>query len=120
MGRPGDEARMAKMRARRAPFTDARDGRLFRQIRFSFTHSNGAPLSSSDLVKSCYPMEHLWGKIRTWHRTNVVRTVRRVAIPVGRATTPGRPIIWKAVPELMEQRNPIRRFRRSFLWRQLG
>jgi len=28
MGRPGDEARMAKMRARRAPFTDPRDGRL--------------------------------------------------------------------------------------------
>jgi hypothetical protein len=28
MRKPGDEARMAKMRARRAPFTDARDGRL--------------------------------------------------------------------------------------------
>jgi hypothetical protein len=27
-------------------------------------------------------------------------------------TTPGRPLIWKAVPELMELRSPIRRWRR--------
>jgi hypothetical protein len=28
MHKPGDEARMAKMRARRAPFTDARQQRM--------------------------------------------------------------------------------------------
>ena len=35
MGRPGDQARMAKMRARRAPFTDPRDGRLKKKIRWA-------------------------------------------------------------------------------------
>src|SRR5215472_10648940 len=42
MGRPGDDARMAKMRARRAPFTDPRDGRLKKKIRWAFWNSAGA------------------------------------------------------------------------------
>jgi hypothetical protein len=113
MGKPGDEARLAKMRARRAPFTEPRDGRLFRQIRFAFILSKGAPLSTTDLLKYCYVGEFILREIRSWHRTNVARTARCVAIPVGRATTAGRPLIWQAVPELMEQRSPISRLCRS-------
>jgi hypothetical protein len=107
-GRGRDAAHMARARAKRAPFTDPRDGRLFRQIRFAFTVSRGEPLSTTKLLKSCYPIEHLWGRLRSWHRTNVTRAARRVAITIGRATTPGRPLIWKAVPELMELRSPTR------------
>ena len=110
-GRGRDAAHMARARAKRAPFSDPRDGRLFRQIRFAFCLSRGRPLSTTDLLKYCYVIEHLWGELRSWHRSSVARTARRVATPIGRATTPGRPIIWKAVPELMELRSPIRRWR---------
>ena len=42
MGGSGrDAAHMERARAKRAPFTDPRDGRLFRQIRFAFTVSGG-------------------------------------------------------------------------------
>ena len=112
MGDSGrDAAHMERARAKRAPFTDPRDGRLFRQIRFAFTVSGGNPLSTTDLLKCCYVIEHLWGELRSWHRTNVARAARRVATPIGRATTPGRPLIWKAVPELMELRSPPGRWR---------
>jgi hypothetical protein len=36
VGKPGDKARMTKMRIRRAPFTDPRDSRLKRQVRSAF------------------------------------------------------------------------------------
>jgi hypothetical protein len=111
-GRGRDAVHMAKARAKRAPFTDPRDGRLMRQIRFAFIFSRGNPLTTTDLLKSCYVVEHLWGNVRSWHRTNVARAARRVATPIARAVTPGRPVIWKAVPELMEQRSPIGRLRR--------
>jgi hypothetical protein len=111
-GRGRDAAHLARARAKRTPFTDPRDGRLFRQIRLAFTVSGGHPLSTTDLLKYCYVMEHLWGELRSWHRANVARTARRVAIPMGRATTPGRPLIWKAIPELMELRSPISPWRR--------
>jgi hypothetical protein len=110
-GRGRDPAHMERARAKRAPFTDPRDGRLFRQIRFAFTVSGGNPLSTTDLLKYCYVIEHLWGELRSWHRTNVARAARRVATPIGRATTPGRPLIWKAVPELMELRSPSGQWR---------
>ena len=71
-----DAAHMERVRAKRAPFTDPRDGRLFRQIRFAFTVSG--VLSTTDLLKYCYVIEHLWGELRTWHRTNVARAARRV------------------------------------------
>ena len=51
MGGSGrDAAHMERARAKRAPFTDPRDGRLFRQIRFAFTVSGGNPLSTTDLL----------------------------------------------------------------------
>jgi hypothetical protein len=54
-GRGRDAAHMARARARRAPFTDPRDGRIFRQIRFAFTLSRGEPLSTTKLLKWCRP-----------------------------------------------------------------
>jgi hypothetical protein len=112
-GRGRDAAGMARARAKRAPFTDPRDGRLLRQIRTAFTLSRGEPLSTPDLVKCCYVVEHLCGEVRSWHRTNVARAAKQVATPVGRASTRGRPIVWRPVPELMEQRSPMHRWRRS-------
>jgi len=48
MRKPGDQARMAKMRARRAPFTDARDGRLKSRVRWAFRLSGGEPLTTTE------------------------------------------------------------------------
>jgi hypothetical protein len=54
MRKPGDAARMAKMRACRAPFTDARDGRLKSRVRQAFRIFGGKPLTTTELVKQCY------------------------------------------------------------------
>ena len=96
---------MAKMRARRAPFTDVRDGRLKKQIRWAFWLSQGEPLTTTQLVKRCYWAVDLQGEeIRSWHRTNVSRVAALLAIRVGRATSQGRPIMWSPRPELMQER----------------
>jgi hypothetical protein len=105
MGRPEDEARMAKMRARRAPFTDARNGRLKRKVRRAFLWSGGKPLTTTELVKRCYWSVNFQGEeIKSWHRTNVSRVADLLAIRIGRATSQGRPIIWSPRPELMQDR----------------
>jgi hypothetical protein len=105
MGRPGDEARMAKMRLRRAPFTDPRDSRLKRQIRWAFRLSGGEPLTTTELVTQCYWRVNLQvEKIKSWHRTNVSRVADLLAIRVGRATSQGRPILWSPRPELLQER----------------
>jgi hypothetical protein len=93
---------MAKMRARRAPFTDARDGRLKRKVRRAFLWSGGKPLTTTELVKQCYWF--VGEEIKGWHRTNVSRVADLLAIRVGRATSQGRPIMWSPRPELMQDR----------------
>jgi hypothetical protein len=96
---------MAKMRARRAPFTDARDGRLKKQIRWAFWWFGGKPLTTTELVERCYWSVKLQReKIKSWHRTNVSRVADLLAIRVGRATSQGRPIMWSPRPELMQAR----------------
>ena len=108
MGRPGDEARMAKMRARRAPFSDARDGRLKRKVRRAFWWSGGKPLTTTELVKQCYFSLNFQGEeIKSWHRTNVSRVADLLAIRIGRATSKGRPIMWAPRPELMQDRRGV-------------
>jgi len=105
MGKPGDEARMAKMRTRRAPFTNARDGRLKRQIRWAFWWSRGESLTTTELMKHCYFLLPSHGeKFKTWHRTNVIRVADLLAFRIGRATSKGRPIMWSPRPELMQDR----------------
>ena len=105
MGSPGDGARMAKMRARRAPFTDARDSRLKKQIRWAFWLSGGEPLTTTELVQRCYWSVNFQGEgIKSWHRTNVSRVADLLAVRIGRATSQGRPIMWSPRPELMQNR----------------
>jgi hypothetical protein len=101
MGRPGDEARMAKMRASRAPFTDASDGRVNSRVRQAF-RLYGRPLTTTELVKHCYWF--VGEEIKSWHRTNVSRVADLLAIRIGRATSQGRPIMWSPRPELMQDR----------------
>ena len=108
MGKPGDKARMAKMCARRAPFTDPRDGRLKRQIRWAFWWSRGEPLTTTDLLKRCYFILPSQGeKYKSWHRANVIRAADLVAIRIGRAISQGRPIMWSPRPELMQNRRRV-------------
>ncbi len=96
---------MAKMRARRAPFTDPRDGRLKKQIRWAFWLSGGEPLTTTQLVKQCYWAVDLQSdEIKSWHRTNVSGVAGLLAIRNGRATSQGRPIMWAPRTELMEDR----------------
>jgi hypothetical protein len=94
---------MAKMRARRAPFTDARDGRLKSRVRQAFG-LYGRPLTTTELVKHCYCWVLRGEKIKSWHRTNVTRVADLLAIRIGRATSQGRPIMWSPRPELMQGR----------------
>jgi hypothetical protein len=89
---------MARMRSRRRPFTDPRAGLLLRAIEFAFVLSRGEPISTSRLVTSCYPVAHIFGGLKSWHRSNVVRAARQVAEPVGRASTRGRPLVWRPMP----------------------
>ena len=104
MRKPGDQARMAKMRARRAPFTDARDGRLKSQVRRAFRLFGGKPLTTTELVKHCYCWVLQGEKIKSWHRTNITRVADLLATRIGRATSQGRPIMWSPRPELMQDR----------------
>jgi hypothetical protein len=101
MRRPGDAARVAKMRACRAPFTDAREGRLKRQVRRAF-RLYGKPLTTTELVKHCYWF--VGEEIKSWHRSNVSGVANLLAIRIGRATSQGRPILWSPRPELMQDR----------------
>jgi hypothetical protein len=94
---------MAKMRACRAPFTDARDGQLKSRVRQAFRLFGGKPLTTTELVKHCYWSANFEG-IKSWHRANVSRAADLLAIRVGRATSQGRPIMWSPRPELMEHR----------------
>ena len=79
MRRPGSAARMAKMRACRAPFTDTREGRLKRKIRQVFRLFGGRPLTTTELVKHCYWF--VGEEIKSWHRTNV----SLICLPFGSA-----------------------------------
>src|SRR6516164_1816383 len=111
MRKPGDDARMAKMRARRAPFTDARNGRLKSRVRQAF-RLYGRPLTTTELVKHCYCWVLQGEKIKSWHRTNVSRVADLLAIRIGRATSQGRPIMWSPRPELLQdQRIGLKRQR---------
>jgi hypothetical protein len=89
---------MARVRARRRPFSDPRAGRLLSSIEFAFFLSRGEPISTTGLVKSCYPAAYILGELKSWHGSNVVRAVRRVAVLIGRGTTKGRTILWRPVP----------------------
>jgi hypothetical protein len=112
MHKPGDEARMAKMRARRAPFTEPRDGRLKSRMRQAFG-LYGRPLTTTELAKHCYCWVLRGEKIKSWHRSNVTRVANVLAIRIGHATSQGRPILWSPRPELMRDCKRSGNHRRS-------
>jgi hypothetical protein len=101
-GREQSPAHMAMVRSKRAPFTDAREGRLVSAIKWAFVMSRGEPLTTGDLLRRCY----LWEWIsreghQQWQRANVRRAAGRLAINVGRAASRGRPIVWAPRPGLL-------------------
>jgi hypothetical protein len=108
MGGSGrDAVHMAWVRAKRAPFTDPRDGRIKSQIRFAFFLSRGKPLTTSQLLKSCYCTVPIFGgKYRSWHRSCVVRAADLVAVRLGRGTSRGRPVLWGPPAELLARIRP--------------
>jgi hypothetical protein len=79
-------------------FQIPRAGRLLSAIEFAFLLSRGKPISTTGLVRACYPFEHIFGGLKSWHRSNVARAARSVAVPIGREMTKGRPILWRPVP----------------------
>jgi hypothetical protein len=104
-GRGRDAAHMERIRAKRSPFSNARDGRVKRQVRWAFWMSRGAPLTTTQLLRHCYPVVTIWGEsYRSWHRSNVLRAADLVAIRIGRAKSAGRPILWSPRPEVMQNR----------------
>ena len=104
-GRGRDAAHMARARVKRAPFTNARNGRAKRQVRWAFWMSRGAPLTTTQFLKYCYVVVTCWGdRYQSWHRTNVGRAADLVATRIGCATSPGRPVLWSPRPEVMQNR----------------
>jgi hypothetical protein len=68
-------------------------GRLQRQIARCFVVF-GPEVSSSRLFDWCYARNPRVRQSRG-HRWSVVRVLRRIAEPVGRAETIGRPVLWR-------------------------
>ena len=50
------------------------------------------------IVSGELAIRYISGGLKSWHRSNVARAARRVAVPIGRGTTKGRPILWRPVP----------------------
>src|SRR6478672_4565078 len=88
---------MAKMKAARGPYSDPRDTYIARTIRYAFESSRGKPLSTGQLVKEIYGLQLRVERkpLKSWHYENVRRALRKVAIPIGRASTRGRSVLWQ-------------------------
>jgi len=112
MGKPGTPEALARARSQRTPFTEVRDGRLLRQLRYAFVCSNGRPQSTTELLPICYAVESTFGQIKSWHYEMLGRAAGRVCKPIGRAATRGRPIIWEPIPDQLELRGFMGRARR--------
>ena len=94
---------------RRAPFTDPREGRLLRQIRWAFEVRAVDVLTTHDLLEWCYAapairrlMISRTGKPQSWPREMVKRAALKVCTPIGRSPKgSGRPTMWRRDPERM-------------------
>ena len=76
-------------------------------IRYAFERSHGKPLSTGQLVDEIYGWQlRLQRKpLKSYHYLAVRRALRKVAVPIGRASTRGRSTLWQPIPELLEQRS---------------
>src|SRR5262249_1713878 len=104
---PRGPEHMAKMKAARGPYSDPRDTHIASMIRYAFERSYGKPLSTGQLVEQIYGWQlRLQGKpLKSYHYLAVRRALRKVAVPIGRSSTRGRSVLWKPIPELLEQRS---------------
>ena len=75
-----------------------RVGRLQCQVRRAFIAANGRPLSTTDLLRWCYP--HL-RRFDRWRCQNVRRAAPKFAESIGRRRSRGVPILWAPKPELL-------------------
>jgi hypothetical protein len=107
---PRGPEHMAKMKAARAPYTDPRDTYIASRIRWAFERSKGKPLTTGQLVKEVYGLQLLLERKppKSWQYQNVRRALRKVATPIGRASTRGRPVLWRP-DERMGLRDRARR-----------
>ena len=73
------------------------DTYIARTIRYAFESSRGKPLSTGQLVKEIYGLQLRVERkpSKSWHYQNVRRALRKVAIPIGRASTRGRSVLWQ-------------------------
>ncbi len=94
---PRGPEHMAKMKAARGPHSDPRDTYIARTIRYAFESSRGKPLSTGQLVKEIYGLQLRVERKppKSWHYENVRRALSKVAIPIGRASTRGRSVLWQ-------------------------
>jgi len=112
---PRGPEHMAKMKAARGPYSDPRDTHIASMIRYAFERSHGTPLSTGQLVEQIYCLQlRVKGKPKkSYHYETVRRALRKVAVPIGRASTRGRSVLWQPIPELLEQRTWIGRTNRK-------
>ena len=94
---PRGPEHMAKMKAARGPYSDPRDTYIARTIRYAFESSNGRPLSTGYLLKwflagSCVLVRK---PKKSRHYQNIRRALRKVATPIGKASTRGRSVLWQ-------------------------
>jgi hypothetical protein len=94
---PRGPEHMAKMKAARGPYSDPRDTYIARTIRHAFESSRGEPLSTGQLVKEIFGWQLRVERklLKSWHYQNVRRALRKVATPIGRASTRGRSVLWQ-------------------------
>ena len=94
---PRGPEHMAKMKAARGPYSDPRDTNIARTIRYAFEYSHGRPVSTGQLVEEIYGWQlRLEGKpLKSHHYLAIRRALRKVAVPVGRASTRGRSTLWQ-------------------------
>jgi hypothetical protein len=104
---PRGPEHMAKMKAAHGPYSDPRDTYNASRIRWAFERARGKPLSTGQLVTEIYGWQlRLQGKAKkSYHYQTIRRALRKVATPIGRASTRGRSTLWQPIPELLEQRS---------------
>ena len=101
---PRSPEHMAKMKAARGSYSDPRDTYIARMIRYAFGFSWKARIDGQ-LVKEIYGWQLRVKRkpLKSWHYQNIRRALRKVAVPVGRASTRGRSTLW----QLRAVRTPI-------------
>jgi hypothetical protein len=77
-----------------------REGHVQRAVRRCFIAGNGRPRSSADFLRWAFPK---LGRYQGWHRWSVKRALLKYAVPIGRGSSQGCPVIWQ--PRTQHGRN---------------